>query len=230
MNGKQPRGAQFSVRTGLSIPQGGVRPAAVSKCERRIARPIVRARDCRGFSYLLLLFAVALIGVGLAGAGVVWQTEAQRDKERELIFAGTQIAQAVAGYYNRSPGEAKQLPRSFDDLLEDERFPFKVRHLRRRYRDPFGVDGAWEVLREGDRIIGVASTSEREALGLPPDSVELGGPSGARPPVPASGGAQPPVTRYRDWHFVFRPPATQAQPAQAAAPNSVPTPAAAVGK
>lgn len=175
------------------------------------------ARRQGGFGYLLLLFAVALLGVGLAGAGMVWRTEAQRDKERELVFAGTQIMQAIASYYARSPGTVKQFPGSLQDLLEDRRFPFIVRHLRRLYRDPFTADGEWEVLREGGRVVGVASRSVLQPIGQPPEQVEIAGASGgtsAKDAAPASatrrdggdaaGDAAPTPVRYRDWHFVYR--------------------------
>lgn len=35
----------------------------------------------RGFTYIWILFAVALAGIVLAAAGQLWQTEARRDKE-----------------------------------------------------------------------------------------------------------------------------------------------------
>lgn len=36
-----------------------------------------------GVSYLGLLFAVALAGIGLAGTGALWSLESRREKEKE---------------------------------------------------------------------------------------------------------------------------------------------------
>ena len=40
-------------------------------------RPMGSRRQ-RGYSYLILLFAVALLGAGMAGAGVSWHAAQQR--------------------------------------------------------------------------------------------------------------------------------------------------------
>ncbi|RTL51413.1 MAG: type II secretion system protein, partial [Rhodocyclaceae bacterium] len=53
----------------------------------------------RGFTYVMLLFAVALSGVLLAAAGQLWHTNVQREKEADLLFAGRQIRQAIESYY-----------------------------------------------------------------------------------------------------------------------------------
>ena len=54
-------------------------------------------RTCRsapaGFTYIGLLFAVAILGITLGAVGVVWSTQIRRDKEAELLFVGDQIRQ-----------------------------------------------------------------------------------------------------------------------------------------
>ena len=49
-----------------------------------------------GFSYIGLLIAVALLGVGLASAGELWRTAAKREREQELLFAGREFRNAIA--------------------------------------------------------------------------------------------------------------------------------------
>ena len=56
------------------------------------------ARPQGGFTYLGVLFAVALMGVLLAGLGEVWHTAVRRDKESELLFNGEQIRLALISY------------------------------------------------------------------------------------------------------------------------------------
>lgn len=100
------------------------------------------ARPERGFTYLLLLLAIAIGSAGLAALGTQWRTTMQRERETELIFRGREIAAAIAAYRNAMPG-LQQWPRSFDDLLDDRRGPTLRRHLRRLYVDPFTGKFDW---------------------------------------------------------------------------------------
>ncbi|PZO12632.1 MAG: hypothetical protein DCF26_18575 [Burkholderiales bacterium] len=50
----------------------------------------------RGFGYLMVLFAIAAMGITLAGAGEVWRTAALREKEAQLLFVGHQFRLALA--------------------------------------------------------------------------------------------------------------------------------------
>lgn len=112
-----------------------------------------------GFTYLGLLIAVALMGIGLAAIGEVWSTALKRERERELLFVGGQFRQAIGRYYEGSPG-VKQYPRKLEDLLEDKRFPVIKRYLRRIYLDPMTGKPDWGLLMQGDQILGVYSQSK----------------------------------------------------------------------
>ena len=117
-----------------------------------------------GFGYLLMLFALAAMGVSLAGAGQMWHTTAQREKEADLLFSGNQYRRAIESYYRQTPGDAKQYPAKLEDLLDDRRFPTPVRHLRQLYRDPMTGTFDWGLVKVGDRIVGVHSLSSGIAL------------------------------------------------------------------
>ncbi|MBM7059191.1 type II secretion system protein [Pseudomonas sp. UL073] len=118
----------------------------------------------RGFTYFGVLFLVMLMGMALAVAGPVWSTQAQRDRERELLWVGGQYAQALRSYYRSSPGLA-QYPMELRDLLEDERFPNVRRHLRKLYRDPLTGSDEWGLVRSFEgRIVGVYSRSTSQPL------------------------------------------------------------------
>jgi type II secretory pathway pseudopilin PulG len=155
-----------------------------------------------GLTYLALLFAIAVMGVALALAGIVWHTAQQREKERELLFIGTQFRQALASYYHGSPG-IRRYPAALADLVKDPRFPNVRRHLRRVYVDPMTGRAEWGVVRnlEGG-IIGIYSLSRE----TPIRRVFLDGPyrefTGK--------------TRYADWKFVYLPVVPTAPPATAA--------------
>jgi len=97
-----------------------------------------------GFTYLLLLFMLALGGVGLAALGEREQTRQQREREAELRFRGEAIAAALGRYAEITPVGHLPLPQRLDDLLADRRFPKPQRHLRQLYADPFTGHADWE--------------------------------------------------------------------------------------
>jgi type II secretory pathway pseudopilin PulG len=101
---------------------------------------------CRGFSYLGLLFVVAVMGITMALAAQVWQTALQREKERELLFVGNQIRLAIKSYYEFSPEANKQFPKHLADLLLDPRAPGVRRHLRKLYVDPMTGKPEWGIV------------------------------------------------------------------------------------
>ena len=106
-------------------------------------------RTERGFTYLAVLFLVALTAAGLAALGQAWSTAAQRERERELQFRGEAIADAIARYQKAGATAVPELPRSLDDLLEDRRGVTVRRHLRQRYVDPFTGEADWELVAQG---------------------------------------------------------------------------------
>lgn len=112
-----------------------------------------------GFTLLGLVFLVALLGVGLAALGKVWETAARRDREAELLFVGDQYRRALESYYRASPGQDKHFPRDLGELLLDPRFPNTVRHLRRLYRDPVGNSAEWGLVKEAGEITAIHSLS-----------------------------------------------------------------------
>ena len=109
-----------------------------------------------GFTYLVLLFAIAILGVGLATTGVIWSTESRLAKERELEFIGQQFIRAIGSYYNATPGEVKSYPQTPDDLVQDTRFLFTKRHLREIYINPFTKKPDWQYVKaESGGIAGI---------------------------------------------------------------------------
>lgn len=152
-----------------------------------------------GFTYLGLLFAIAFIGLLLAGTGEVWHTTLKREREAELLFSGRQYARAISAYHAATPGDVKQWPKRLEDLLEDRRNPAIRRHLRRLYPDPFSGKPEWELIKSGEFIVGVHSLGE----GMPLKQ------SGFLPEEESFSSA----ASYRDWRFLAQAgislPATQ---------------------
>lgn len=123
-----------------------------------------RAAKERGFTYLMLLLALAIGAAGLAALGTQWRTTVQRDRELELLFRGGEIAAAIARY-RAAVANQPEWPRSVEDLLEDRRGGQVRRHLRRYYTDPFTGKTDWVLTRTEDGgFRGVRSRSEAPAL------------------------------------------------------------------
>jgi type II secretory pathway pseudopilin PulG len=141
-----------------------------------------------GFSYLGVLFLVALLGLGLAGASQSWSIANQRARERELLWVGNQYARALKSYHDHSPG-LRQYPKRLEDLLEDRRYPVPLRHLRRLYPDPVTRNDDWGLLKNRDGgIIGVHSRSGQgpwKRTNFPPRWTSFSG-----------------LGRYSEWKFI----------------------------
>ena len=171
------------------------------------ARPTA-AGACRGFTYIGLLFFVALMGGALVAVAQVWHTQVKRDKEAELLFIGNQFRRAIALYYERAPGGLRQYPKQLDDLLQDPRFPNVQRHLRKLYVDPMTGKAEWGLVRTPDgSILGVYSLSDDAPL----KTAGFTGPDA---------GFVDSVT-YREWKFAYLP-ADASAAAGKTAPGSQP--------
>ena len=141
-----------------------------------------------GLVMLTLLIALALASIALLAGLDVWALERQRQNEEELLFVGNQYRLAIQRYYLAG----RTFPASIDDLLEDKRFPVPLHHLRRAYPDPMTGNNDWQFLRDGDRIYGVYSSSDRVPLKRANFARQYAFFSKAE--------------TYADWKFFFPPP------------------------
>ncbi len=134
---------------------------------------------------------MAVLGFALAAIGPLWATQAQREREAELLRVGAAYAQAIEHYYALSPGGVKTLPTRVDDLLLDPRFATPVRHLRAAYADPIDPSRSLEpIIGAGGQWLGVRSTSDLAPL----RQVEWT--DGRHVIAPAA--------HYKDWQFLAR--------------------------
>lgn len=148
----------------------------------------------QGFTLLAALITVAALGAGLAAFGELASHAAQRTKEVELLFAGNQYRQAIAGYYRKD----RRYPPTLEALLEDKRYPMPQRHLRKLYPDPVTGKPFAVVAAPGGGIMGVHSPSEAAPAKRKNFSQEDQGFVDAK--------------KYADWKFVHTPPASPAGP------------------
>ena len=116
-----------------------------------------------GFTYLWVLAAIAVLGIGLLAVSEVWVTSARRQKLVELEWIGGQFTRAIGSYYQSTPGVAKVYPLTLLDLIEDRRYVTVRRHLRAVYANPFTGKPDWELVVVGDgRVRGVRVTLPSE--------------------------------------------------------------------
>jgi len=144
-----------------------------------------------GFSYVVVMFLVAISAVVAVRALENTLVTEQRNKEDELLWRGMAYLKAISQYYQNSPGAAKGYPVELKDLLHDTRLVRPTRPLRKLYRDPM-TEAEWAVLRdEGGAVIGVYSTSQTRPIkraGFPPELQHFMN-----------------AQHYSDWKFVFKP-------------------------
>ena len=116
-----------------------------------------------GFSYLMVMVAVTLMGLAMTAAARQWKTMVQRELETDLLAKGIEIQTALALYSSHAkagrvvPGEV--YPQTLADLTRPPK-PF----LRKVYLDPVGR-GEWELLRSPTGgIMGVRSKSRHTPI------------------------------------------------------------------
>jgi type II secretory pathway pseudopilin PulG len=118
-----------------------------------------------GFTYLGVIFFVAVIGALLAAAGTMWAVAKQREQEKQLLFVGNQFRRAIQLYYERTPGPIKEYPKSLEALLKDARYASSQRYLRNIYADPITGKTEWGLVQGlGGGVMGVYSLSERQPI------------------------------------------------------------------
>lgn len=151
-----------------------------------------RFRHQQGFTYLMVLAALIIVGILAESASLLNSRLVKADREQELLFRGQAYRNAIASYYYTSP--VRRYPRRLEVLLNDPRFLHK-RHIRQLYTDPVGK-ADWLLLKNSrGGITGVTSASQATPLKQANFQEALQNFAGAE--------------RYRDWIFEFRPVKTK---------------------
>lgn len=108
-----------------------------------------------GYTLVALLAAMTVFALFAMAVAPSLQQQSQREREREAIFRGEQVAQAIREYYryraaiNNVRGD-QALPSSMDQLLQGVPIPggAKTRQILRASaaRDPLSLEGEWRVI------------------------------------------------------------------------------------
>ncbi len=147
-----------------------------------------RTRSNAGFTYLGVLLAVALLGLGLTAAAQIWSKRAERERLARMDAIGAEYVAAIAAYQQGAPGiVVSGLPQSVGSMIRDPRLVTVRRYLRREYPNPFTGRPDWEfVLAPDGGILGIRGNAVIDGRTVTREYIY-------RPPVPLS----PPPAKHR---------------------------------
>jgi type II secretory pathway pseudopilin PulG len=142
-----------------------------------------------GFTYFGILVLIVLIGLMLAAAGQVVSTQAQRERETELLFIGHQYRDAIARYFRAN----HRWPTVLADLVADSNgAPTEQHFLRHLYPDPMTRATDWTLLpAPNGGFMGIASSSTRAPIkhaGFDAQDMDFDQ-----------------AEKYSDWTFLYQP-------------------------
>jgi type II secretory pathway pseudopilin PulG len=144
-----------------------------------------------GFSYVVVMFLVAVSSVAAVRALENTLLAERRAKETELLWRGMAYYRAIQQYYHNAPGSALSHPDELAILLLDTRLARPTRPLRKLYRDPM-TESDWAVMRDASgAVIGVYSTSQVKPIKQAAFPEELKHFKNAQ--------------HYSDWKFFYKP-------------------------
>src|SRR5437773_5935403 len=102
-----------------------------------------------GYALVSLLVVMSLLALFALGAASNVRQQGQREREKEAIFRGQQVADAIRSYYTFKGAQGvNSLPTNMDQLLEGiPRGTKKLQILRvSAARDPLTSSGEWKLI------------------------------------------------------------------------------------
>jgi len=131
----------------------GCRASPSNEC---LSRPSCSADPSQaGYTLVALLALMTILALFAMAIAPSMQQQAEREREKEAIFRGEQVADAIRDYYkyrvalNRVTGD-QALPTSMDQLLEGLPIPggAKTRQILRASaaHDPLTIEGEWRFV------------------------------------------------------------------------------------
>lgn len=111
-----------------------------------------RFRECEsGYALVSLLAMMSLLALFAIAAAPRVSQQSQRDWEKEALFRGEQVSDAIRAYYRaRGAQGVNSLPTSIDDLLEGVQVAGRTKRLQilrpSAARDPLSPDEEWRLI------------------------------------------------------------------------------------
>jgi type II secretory pathway pseudopilin PulG len=140
--------------------------------------------DERGYALVALLVVMSLMALFALAAAPQVRQQAQREREKDAIFRGEQVAGAIRLYYQyRGNQGVNSLPTSMEQLLEGiPRGTKKLQILRSEAaRDPLSSSGEWRLVGPTSPEVGKFVRSVTVYSGGVPPAPRLSGLAGLIP-------------------------------------------------
>ena len=110
----------------------------MTSCRSRGDAELFRSRSrARGYTMVALLIGIAILMIGIAAVLPLASTQAQRDKEEELIFRGQQYVEGIRIFrkrFGRAPNSLKEM------------YEVRPRSLRKLWKDPITDSNDWGLV------------------------------------------------------------------------------------
>jgi type II secretory pathway pseudopilin PulG len=137
-------------RTSSSQTNSGGRSQGV----RRNPKPATRTKNSNregGYALVALLVVMSLMALFAMTAASNVKQQTQREREKEAIFRGEQVADAIRSYYRSRGGQGvNSLPTNMDQLLEGIQIPSRTKKLQilrtAAAKDPLSSSGEWKLI------------------------------------------------------------------------------------
>jgi len=117
--------------------------------ERKLPRRNPKSPGDHGYALVSLLVVISLLALFAMAAASNVRQQAQREREKEAIFRGEQVADAIRAYYRyRGNQGVNSLPTNMEQLLEGiPRGTKKLQILRvAAAKDPLSKSGEWKLI------------------------------------------------------------------------------------
>jgi len=128
----------------------GKSPGSVER-NSKLAMRIKNSNEQGGYALVALLVVISLLALFAMAAASNVKQQAQREREKEAIFRGEQVADAIRKFYqNRGMGGVNALPTNMDQLLEGIQIPGRTKKLQilrvAAAKDPLSRSGEWKLI------------------------------------------------------------------------------------
>jgi type II secretory pathway pseudopilin PulG len=128
-----------------------------------------------GFAYVMLLMAIAVLGLFASATLQIGSQVGRRDAEQALLTIGAEYERALNSYAgvaltttsqaaNAAANNARG-PKTLEELLKDPRNPGVKRHLRQIFADPMTGRDEWGLIKDASGyILGIYSKSSARPI------------------------------------------------------------------
>jgi type II secretory pathway pseudopilin PulG len=127
-----------------------------------------------GYALVALLVVMSLMALFAMSAALDVKQQAQREREKEAIFRGEQVANAIRSYY-RSKGSqgTNSLPTDMEQLLDGIQIPGRTKKLQilrvAAAKDPLSNSGEWKLIGPTSQdVAGLVKNLTLYTNGVPP--------------------------------------------------------------